>query len=809
MGITEPDKNQSSRAADFQVIENREPVLQETLKTQNANVYDAYQSSKADKSNDWIKNRHILAQSSMAIADNITREFLSSISTNPDTLSGLHSTCMEAGTKDITSFIGADPSSLSGLYSAAGVVKDLSVLSPLRAYEITDPHATDIKTARLNTAASPIQRFWNSQKPRNHQPKSFEKETPQLSSRIPRPPSEGRGKNQLLSRYCPRITDQELQLLAPNDSNCVITPLFEKVLSMSDAGKIGRLVLPKYCAEAYFPPICQAEGLPITVQDTSGKDWQFQFRFWPNNNSRMYVLEGITPCIQSMCLQAGDTVIFSRRDPGGKLVMGYRRASNTSIKEDIQIGNPSEALLRKKSFGQATSSQVHQSCIGVNKSGNIPSKDTKHVSLFNAIGFSDKRKANDLIHKAKRPRCDSSSLEFKLNWEIAQSFLRSPPNVTPSIVTIEGYDFEEYEDPPIFENEMKYGSLAQKSIDSQHDVPKSSAGVLLQHAPENVSDDIFKNKQGSVEPVKKSESFSGLETLAYLATAEEDINEAQPFPVATTGISSSAVPVSPIVEIGATTSTISVSASASSPATTTKHPRHRPGCSCIVCIQPPSGKGPKHEPNCDCNVCTTVKRRFHTLMLRRKRLQSEKQAESFSQKNQLLVKEGTEGIGIMRRPNGSSSYKDGSLQDSIPPPVFKVTQRIGDKNSKGGVFSAASNGSYACQVVKLEPDIQITSKEACIDLNSQPDKEEEVNKAAPGLSMKSLLQNASYPLDVYLRQHGLKSLLFTGKPQSSLEDGTTSAHAKDNSSNGIQAIVFTDSDGPHEPNDSDSQHASL
>lgn len=28
---------------------------------------------------------------------------------------------------------------------------------------------------------------------------------------------------------------------------------------------------------------------------------------------------------------------------------------------------------------------------------------------------------------------------------------------------------------------------------------------------------------------------------------------------------------------------------------TTKHPRHRPGCSCIVCIQPPSGKGPKHK----------------------------------------------------------------------------------------------------------------------------------------------------------------------------------------------------------------------
>lgn len=128
-------------------------------------------------------------------------------------------------------------------------------------------------------------------------------------------------------------------------------PLFEKVLSASDAGRIGRLVLPKACAEvsssicsflyldsldsitgskgqlivilcsapainhlitfqAYFPPISQPEGLPLRIQDVKGKEWVFQFRFWPNNNSRMYVLEGVTPCIQSMQLQAGDTGIF-------------------------------------------------------------------------------------------------------------------------------------------------------------------------------------------------------------------------------------------------------------------------------------------------------------------------------------------------------------------------------------------------------------------------------------------------------------------------------------------------------------------
>lgn len=64
-------------------------------------------------------------------------------------------------------------------------------------------------------------------------------------------------------------------------------------------------------AQAYFPPISQPEGLPLRIQDIKGKEWVFQFRFWPNNNSRMYVLEGVTPCIQSMQLQAGDTGILN------------------------------------------------------------------------------------------------------------------------------------------------------------------------------------------------------------------------------------------------------------------------------------------------------------------------------------------------------------------------------------------------------------------------------------------------------------------------------------------------------------------
>ncbi|XLS66352.1 hypothetical protein HN51_026326 [Arachis hypogaea] len=87
--------------------------------------------------------------------------------------------------------------------------------------------------------------------------------------------------------------------------------------------------------QAYFPPISQLEGLPLKILDAKGKEWIFQFRFWPNNNSRMYVLEGVTPCIQSMQLQVGDTVTFSRLEPEGRLVMGFRKASNATPSDQI------------------------------------------------------------------------------------------------------------------------------------------------------------------------------------------------------------------------------------------------------------------------------------------------------------------------------------------------------------------------------------------------------------------------------------------------------------------------------------------
>ncbi|CAL5424727.1 unnamed protein product [Camellia sinensis] len=215
-------------------------------------------------------------------------------------------------------------------------------------------------------------------------------------TRVLRLPDEGRGCNQLLPRYWPWVTDEELQQIS-GDLNSTVVPLFEKVLSASDASRIGRVVFPKACAEAYFPPISQSEGIPIKIQDIKGKEWTFQFRFWPNNKSRMYVLEGINPCIQKMELQA---VTFSRIDPGGKLEYG---------------GTTNEDSLQRPLL--------------------IPGKKR----AWN-IGSKNKRL---LMH-------GEDAMELRLTWEEAQEFLRPPPSAKPTIVMIEDQEFQEYDEPPVF-----------------------------------------------------------------------------------------------------------------------------------------------------------------------------------------------------------------------------------------------------------------------------------------------------------------------------------------------------------------------
>uniref|UniRef100_A0A7N0TQ64 Uncharacterized protein n=1 Tax=Kalanchoe fedtschenkoi TaxID=63787 RepID=A0A7N0TQ64_KALFE len=451
---------------------------------------------------------------------------------------------------------------------------------------------------------------------------------------------DGRNKNQLLTRYLPRTTDEELQKIAGSSE---IKPLFEKTLSASDAGRIGRLVVPKKCAEAYFPHISQPEGLPLKVQDVKGKEWVFQFRFWPNNNSRMYVLEGVTSYIQSMQLLAGDKVTFSRLEPEGKLVMGFRKASNGSTDLDDEpnkISNNGDA-----------SARINFNLSRADKSGYI-AKDIMNVKS----SVSRKRKSSTFSSNRHLLFESMDVCELKITLEEAQRLIRPSPNHLSHVGIVEN-EIEEFEDCPVIgkptifttdqmgesiqwaqcEDCLKWRrlpadallpakwicsknkwDLARSTCSSPQDISDEQLDNLL--FPKNQS--VSKKMRAANQELETVEGLEGLDALANLAI----LGEGQ--------------------------------AIASSGHITTKHPRHKMGCSCIVCIQPPSGKGLKHKQTCDCTVCLTVKRRFQTLMLRREKKQQEKDAEAASEKHQgcsLLIEKSPENDPLTQEDSSAAT----------------------------------------------------------------------------------------------------------------------------------------------------------
>ncbi|KAI7982686.1 B3 domain-containing transcription repressor VAL1 [Camellia lanceoleosa] len=380
--------------------------------------------------------------------------------------------------------------------------------------------------------------------------------------RVLRLPDEGRGQSPLYV------------ILAKGYRRRTATNIWRKVLSASDASQIGCVVLPKACAEAYFPPISQSEGIPIKIQDIKGKEWTFQFRFWPNNKSRMYVLEGINPCIQNMELQAGDIVTFIRIDPGGKLVIAFRKASNFINLQDSRVPALSDGAPSRK--------------ISTEYGGR-----TNEDSLQQPMLIPGKKRAQNIGSKNKR-----------LLMHGEDELLRPPPSAKPTIVMIEDQEFQEYD--ILFGKSTIFTSRASGEqeqwaqcdscskwrvllvdvliptkwacLDNIWDPSRCSCFAPDEMNPQelesllSVGNDFKKLRIIESTKVDKEHEPSGLDALANAAVLEDIANDlGEP-----------------------------------SAGTTTKHPCDHSGCSCIVCIQLPSGKG-KHKSTCTCNACFSLK----------------------------------------------------------------------------------------------------------------------------------------------------------------------------------------------------------
>ncbi|KAL8557461.1 hypothetical protein ACS0TY_004765 [Phlomoides rotata] len=102
--------------------------------------------------------------------------------------------------------------------------------------------------------------------------------------------------------------------------------LFKKQLKNSDVGVLRRIVLPKKESETNLPILESKEGIPITMLDMDGiHQWSFKYRYCPNNNSRMYVLEYTGEFVHEHKLTVNDSIIVYHNIYDGKYIIEGRK----------------------------------------------------------------------------------------------------------------------------------------------------------------------------------------------------------------------------------------------------------------------------------------------------------------------------------------------------------------------------------------------------------------------------------------------------------------------------------------------------
>ncbi|XP_010556322.1 PREDICTED: B3 domain-containing transcription factor FUS3-like [Tarenaya hassleriana] len=111
--------------------------------------------------------------------------------------------------------------------------------------------------------------------------------------------------------------------------------LFEKELKNSDVSSLRRMILPKKAAEAHLPALEFKEGMFINMDDLDGLHvWCFKYRYWPNNNSRMYVLENTGDFVNAHGLHLGDYIMVYKDNQTHNYVIQARKASEREEEED-------------------------------------------------------------------------------------------------------------------------------------------------------------------------------------------------------------------------------------------------------------------------------------------------------------------------------------------------------------------------------------------------------------------------------------------------------------------------------------------
>ncbi|OEL22348.1 putative B3 domain-containing protein [Dichanthelium oligosanthes] len=98
-------------------------------------------------------------------------------------------------------------------------------------------------------------------------------------------------------------------------------------------------------AEPNLPVLEDKDGLILEMDDFElPAVWKFKYRYWPNNKSRMYILETTGEFIKRHGLQAKDILIIYKNKKSGRYVARAVKAEDIQVQECecIKAGNLSK-----------------------------------------------------------------------------------------------------------------------------------------------------------------------------------------------------------------------------------------------------------------------------------------------------------------------------------------------------------------------------------------------------------------------------------------------------------------------------------
>ncbi|KAG8077715.1 hypothetical protein GUJ93_ZPchr0007g5901 [Zizania palustris] len=76
----------------------------------------------------------------------------------------------------------------------------------------------------------------------------------------------------------------------------------------------------------------------------NGQLWTFKYRYWPNNKSRMYVLENTGEYVRTHDLQLGDSIVIYKDEENNRFVIGAKKAGDQHASAVPQVDDHISAL---------------------------------------------------------------------------------------------------------------------------------------------------------------------------------------------------------------------------------------------------------------------------------------------------------------------------------------------------------------------------------------------------------------------------------------------------------------------------------